>query len=158
MKNNTTLPRSFRNNNPCNIVRTNDAWKGMSPAQTDSRFVVFDGCEWGYRAFFILMVQYYRTYGLQTIRQIICRYAPRFENNTTEYIASIARRLSFDADAKLPDLSEQSAAFWCDFAMAVTIIESGATVAFCGRYVTKVREGWVMFAQSIGISTKSFSI
>lgn len=151
------LPRAIRNNNPCNIVRTQDPWKGMAAAQTDSRFVVFESMPYGFRAFFILMLTYYRTHQLHTIKDILSRYAPSCENNTLEYISSVSRRLSTSPTAPVPDLSEQSASFWCDFAMAVFAVESGAPLRVCGNYLAACHDGWVMFAQSVGISTRNFS-
>lgn len=129
----------------------------MAAAQTDSRFVVFDSMAYGFRAFFILMIQYYRTYGLCTIRQIVSRYAPCIENNTAEYVASVSRRLSYDADARFPDLSESSATRWCDFALAVFILESGAPLSLCNKYRADLYEGWRLFAHSVGISTRNFN-
>ena len=33
------IPRGIRNNNPLNIRRSKDRWKGMAEAQTDGAFV-----------------------------------------------------------------------------------------------------------------------
>ena len=35
------LPRGIRNNNPLNIRRSKDQWKGLAEAQTDRAFVLF---------------------------------------------------------------------------------------------------------------------
>ena len=41
------LPRGIRNNNPLNIRRSKDQWKGMAEAQTDGAFVQFKTLEYG---------------------------------------------------------------------------------------------------------------
>ena len=46
------LPRGFRNNNPLNIRRSKDQWKGLAEAQTDRAFVQFKSLEYGWRAAF----------------------------------------------------------------------------------------------------------
>ena len=45
-----SLPRGIRNNNPLNIRRSKDKWKGMRAVQSDAQFVQFESLEWGWRA------------------------------------------------------------------------------------------------------------
>ncbi len=45
-----TTPRGIRNNNPLNIRRTRDKWKGMKALQSDAQFAQFESMEWGWRA------------------------------------------------------------------------------------------------------------
>lgn len=83
--------RGLRNNNPGNIVRTGEQWRGMSADQSaDSRFVVFDSPVWGLRAL-ARILRKYNAAGLVTVRDIINRWAPPVENDTGAYIASVAR-------------------------------------------------------------------
>lgn len=85
--------RGLRNNNPGNIVRTGTAWQGMAPDQsTDSRFVVFTSPVWGLRAL-ARVLRSYNKLGLLTVRDIINRWAPPVENDTSAYIAAVARNV-----------------------------------------------------------------
>ena len=86
------LPRGIRNNNPLNIRRSKDQWKGLSKTQNDRSFCQFESLEYGWRAAFYLLTRtYYHKYRLYTIRGIVSRWAPSSENNTEAYIANVAR-------------------------------------------------------------------
>ena len=77
------IPRGIRNNNPLNIRRSKDKWKGMRLQQTDPSFVQFESLKWGWRAAFYLLTRtYYHQYRLFTIRAIISKWAPPIENKT----------------------------------------------------------------------------
>ena len=65
------LPRAIRNNNPLNIRRSKDKWKGLRAQQTDAAFCQFESMEYGWRAAFWLLTRtYYHTYRLFTIKAI----------------------------------------------------------------------------------------
>ena len=74
--------RGMRNNNPGNIRQTSIKWLGeedySTPGVTDDdpSFEEFDTMEYGIRALGRLLRNYQRLYGLETIHQIINRYAP----------------------------------------------------------------------------------
>lgn len=87
-----SIPRGIRNNNPGNI-RHGDKWKGLSAEQKDSDFCTFDTPEYGIRAMGITLMNYQRKHGLQTVEDIINRWAPPVENDTKEYAAHIAAKL-----------------------------------------------------------------
>jgi hypothetical protein len=87
------IPRGIRNNNPGNIRRSSDRWKGLHPQQTDPEFFVFEAPVWGIRAMAVILANYQRRHGLQTVAQIIGRWAPKSENHTGAYIAVVADRL-----------------------------------------------------------------
>ena len=53
------LPRGIRNNNPLNIRRSKDQWKGLRAQQTDSQFCQFETLEYGWRAAFYLLTRTY---------------------------------------------------------------------------------------------------
>ena len=120
------VPRGIRNNNPLNIIRTGTKWMGMSKKQTDSRFIVFDKMEYGWRAAFILLTRtYYRKHHLDTIRKIVTRWAPPSDGNHTErYIAYVARHTRRDADAPLPAPWEEPER-WQDLAWVMAMMENG---------------------------------
>lgn len=46
-----------------------------------------------------VLINYKKLYGLNTVRQIISRYAPPNENQTTAYVQSVARQIGV-----LPDM------------------------------------------------------
>ncbi len=85
-------PRGIRNNNPGNI-RWGDEWQGLvSKAQrTDPSFCQFVKPEYGIRAMIIILRNYQRKHGLNTVSEIIKRWAPPNENNTQAYINSVAK-------------------------------------------------------------------
>lgn len=96
-----TTARGLRNNNPGNIERTGDRWRGMSTDQSaDERFVVFDSPVWGLRAM-ARVLRKYAAGGAVTVRAIINRWAPPTENITSAYVAAVARELNVDPDTPL---------------------------------------------------------
>lgn len=104
-------PRGIRNNNPLNIRHGSSQWQGMSPEQTDPEFVQFIAPEWGIRAAAVTLRTYRNKYGLNTLAQIIARWAPPTENNTEAYIRSVSSRSGIApdqvvTDADLPALLE----------------------------------------------------
>ena len=103
-----SLPRGIRNNNPLNIRRSKDQWKGLADAQTDRAFCQFKSLEYGWRAAFYLLTRtYYHKYRLYTIRTIIRRWAPPGENNTEAYIANVSRLTGIDPDEPIGIPSER---------------------------------------------------
>ena len=92
----STAPRGIRNNNPGNIdYNPLNKWKGLNPKskELDSRFCVFISPEYGLRALMILLRNYDKKYGLNTVRQIINRWAPTHENNTSAYMEHVAKQM-----------------------------------------------------------------
>lgn len=96
------LTRGERNNNPGNIVRNSIVWQGMDPDQSgDRRFVVFQTPEYGIRALGTVLRNYSKHAGtpgignekIDTVQEIISRWAPTFENNTAAYVQSVANKL-----------------------------------------------------------------
>lgn len=92
-----------RNDNPGNIKRTTAHWAGMRAEQTDPVFVQFKTPEWGIRAIVRILVTYHRE-GVVTPRQIISRWAPPTENDTSAYIDDFCRRCSLDPDEVIAEL------------------------------------------------------
>lgn len=94
-------PRGIRNNNPGNIERTATAWQGMSERQTDARFIVFESPFYGIRALARVLRTYKNSYGLNTVRGIINRWAPPVENDTGAYVRSVAAAIGVSPDQPL---------------------------------------------------------
>lgn len=104
---NQQLPRGIRNNNPGNI-RHGANWQGLNPngKEIDPYFCVFQTAFAGIRALAKVLINYKKLYGLNTVRQIISRYAPPNENQTTAYIQSVAKQLGVFPDTII-DIEER---------------------------------------------------
>ena len=120
-----TTPRGIRNNNPLNIRKSKDKWKGLRAQQQDAAFCQFENMEWGWRAAFWLLTRtYYHTYRLFTIRTIIQKWAPPHENNTASYIANVSKMTGIGADDPIGIPSDQPAR-WMMLGAAMAIQENG---------------------------------
>ena len=120
-----SIPRGVRNNNPLNIRRSKDKWKGMRAVQSDAQFCQFESLEWGWRAAFWLLTRtYYHKYRLFTIRAIVTKWAPAIENNTQAYIANVSRMTGIDPDEPIGIPSERPAR-WMMVGVAMAIQENG---------------------------------
>lgn len=94
----TELPRGLRNNNPGNIRRNSDVFQGEKVPSSDKAFKQFKTMPYGYRAVFCILRTYYRNYSLKTIRQLIGRWAPENENNTSAYVSLVSSYSGIPAD------------------------------------------------------------
>lgn len=99
------LPRSVRNNNPGNLVKTGIPWQGKV-AGTDSKFETFDTPENGRRALENNLLAYHKQ-GFDTVEKVIGRWAPASENGATtaNYIGTVAKTLGVNPGEKI-DLSD----------------------------------------------------
>ena len=137
------LPRGIRNNNPLNIRRSKDQWKGMAEVQTDGAFVQFKTLEYGWRAAFYLLTRtYYHKYRLYTIRAIISKWAPPCENNSKAYVENVSRLTGIDPDEPIGIPSERPAR-WIALGMAMAIQENG----FESMDYFAMLRGWEMCRQ-----------
>lgn len=106
------MTRGIRNNNPGNIRRTSDKWRGLAAEQTDPEYFVFSDPVYGIRAMAKLLRNYNSRYGLTTLTDIISRWAPPSENPTNNYIEFASRStgvpenapFNFDDDQDLAQL------------------------------------------------------
>jgi len=106
--------RGERNNNPGNIERVpHTIWKGQSPDQVgDSRFVIFTSMVWGVRALAKILLTYSHLYpegnpkDIDTVAEIISRWAPSSENNTIAYIQAVAKEVGVSAHDEI-DITNQ---------------------------------------------------
>lgn len=101
-------PRGIRNNNPGNI-RWGENWKGLDPdgKNKDKSFCVFEEPKWGIRALCKVLITYNRRYGLNTVKEIISRFAPTSENDTTAYMNHVAKLLNVRPDDRIPVCNER---------------------------------------------------
>ena len=138
-----SLPRGIRNNNPLNIRRSKDKWKGLRAVQADAQFCQFESLEYGWRAAFYLLTRtYYHKYRLYTIRAIISKWAPPCENNSKAYVENVSRLTGIDPDEPI-GIPSESPARWIALGMAMAIQENG----FESMDYFAILRGWEMCRQ-----------
>lgn len=91
-------PRGIRNHNPGNI-QWGDEWKALVPETlcTDKSFCQITGPEYGIRVMVIILSNYQRKYGVNTISDIIQRWAP----NIQAYIDGVIKAVGSAAEKRL---------------------------------------------------------
>lgn len=94
----STQPLGIRQNNPGNIEKGID-WQGLSMVQPHDRFARFKHPKWGVRAMARILKNYQARHGLDTIRGLVGRWAPEFENPTASYVHTVAKISGIPADA-----------------------------------------------------------
>lgn len=104
-------PRGIRNNNPGNIRWSKDQWKGLLPKDqaTDKSFCVFRTPEYGIRAMARVLRKYTQYPGIpnvgnpkiDTVREVISRWAPPNENDTESYIQAVAKNVGVSANSPI---------------------------------------------------------
>lgn len=103
----TLQPRGIRNNNPGNI-RWGSDWKGLVPQaeRTDKSFCQFVDVKYGIRAIARILLNYRSRQGMKnvgntgidTVREMISRWAPPNENDTEAYIQAVAKSCGVSAN------------------------------------------------------------
>lgn len=127
-------PRGIRNNNPGNIRKSKDSWKGLANEQTDSAFFVFTDIKYGYRAIIRILQNYRSKYGCMTVAEMITRWAPSNENNTPAYIRKVCQDMQVPS-VYVPDVSDKTT--MCAMAAAISRVENGIDAV-----MTDVEAGW----------------
>lgn len=122
-----TTTRGVRNCNPANI-RKGARWRGMHPIQNDASFVRFELMHYGVRALIKVLHTYVVKHNLSTIREIINRFAPPSENDTSAYINVVSASVGLNPDEKF--LTENSFRMGVHFQLfdlckAICFVESG---------------------------------
>lgn len=90
--------RGYRNNNPGNIRINGDKFQGEVIPSQDKEFKQFESMAYGYRAIFKILRNYQINYKLNTIHQMISRWAPKKENDTANYISVVSEISGIPAD------------------------------------------------------------
>ncbi|WP_024904460.1 hypothetical protein [Robbsia andropogonis] len=93
-------PRGIRNNNPGNIKYGAFAKDAGAVGQDRGGFAIFPEMKAGVEAT-IKLLQGYAKRGIDTVEKVISRWAPPSENNTSAYIADVAKSLGVSADQRL---------------------------------------------------------
>jgi len=97
----------IRNNNPGNIELTATRWQGMAEEQTHDRFIQFAHPKWGIRAIARILITYqdkrtsYNGSAIDSIDEIIHRWAPPFENPTEKYSQYVAQQVGMSTVGKI---------------------------------------------------------
>lgn len=127
------IPRGLRNNNPGNINfanQTGAVLEPVSPTVPHPRFAKFDTMDDGIRAL-IFQLQLYFDRGINTVTDIISKWAPPTENFTQNYIASVASSLGVSSTTVLEPTNDILA----DLVMAISCMENGHDLPFDKKYV-----------------------
>lgn len=127
-------PRGLRNCNPGNIRLSKDKWLGLRKEQTDGAFFQFETMAYGYRALMRTIQTYRRKHGLQTIADLIGRWAPSHENNTSSYITAVCQKMQVPTTF-VPDVDDKDT--MCALAAAISEVENGIDAQ-----MADVRAGW----------------
>lgn len=132
------MPRGMRNNNPLNIRRGKKPWVGEQAyirvvdnsgeveqelKYYDRTFCQFVCLSQGFRAAFILLKKYIIKYDLNTIEEVIRRWAPENENNTKHYIDMVATRALMGRKEKLDFYNKTQ---MVNIVNAMVMVENGA--------------------------------
>ena len=131
------MSRGLRNCNPGNIRRSKVHYLGEVRPSQDSDFKQFESMAYGYRAMFVLLDSYRRRYALNTLRQMLNRYAPPSENFTEGYIRFVSQKTGILPDEELNTRSERD---MVPIISAMSEIENGVSADR-----SMVLEGWRMF-------------
>ncbi len=128
----------IKNNNPLNIRVGKSKWQGqVSPSprrgvrgEAGGAFCVFSSVEWGLRAAFCLLRTYATKYRLNCVRDIITRWAPPSENDTTSYIRHVCQLTGFGGNQRLtekdwPRLVKAMARMECGVELQDDVIQKG---------------------------------
>ncbi len=131
----------LRNNNPLNIRRVaGQHWKGeVLPPLGEDRgrlFCKFSSMKYGLRAAFVLLRTYSSKYKLNSIRDIVTRWAPPSENDTEAYIRTVCCLTGFGGNQRLTEKD------WPKLVQAMAKVESGIQLSD-----ETIQQGWELFVQ-----------
>ena len=137
--------RGQRNNNPLNIRRSADRWKGARTEQTDKNFVQFETMAYGYRAAWKVLESYWKHFcgkcEAYSVRNIIGRWAPPDENDTENYIRTVVKLSGLGGNENFPQPSRGECYERLELLVrAMTTVECG--IPYREVDVTSIREGF----------------
>ena len=122
------LSRGLRNNNPGNIRLSPTTYQGEVKS-TDTAY--------GYRAMFVLLHTYQKKHHLNTIADMISRYAPATENHTTAYIEAVSEWSGVPSTCHITTTNGD---IMVPIVAAMARVENGVFAN-----ITDVVKGWDMF-------------
>ena len=132
-------PRGLRNNNPGNIRKGGVPYQGEIVPSKDEAFRQFTSMAYGYRAMFVVLHTYQRRYGINTIADMIIRYAPAIENHTTEYIRAVAEASGVPATSRITTTNGD---VMIPIVSAMSKVENGVPAE-----LSEVEQGWRLFIE-----------
>lgn len=93
------LPKGVWLNNLFNLKKSENHWRGKVYSSADPIFEQFQTLGDGVHAGITTLINYRKLHGLQTITQIIRRWAPVEDNNPTgNYVHFVAKHCGVDSD------------------------------------------------------------
>lgn len=131
--------RGLRNNNPGNIRKNGIVYQGEVVPSKDEAFKQFTTMAYGYRAMFVVLHTYQRKYGINTIADMIIRYAPAIENHTTEYIRAVAEASGVPSTSHI---TTTNADVMIPVVAAMSRVENGIPAV-----MKDVEAGWKLFIE-----------
>lgn len=129
-----SISRGLRNNNPGNIRNSSTEWQGEITPSKDKSFKQFTSMAYGYRAVIKLLQNYRKLYHLKTIAELINRWAPSNENNTSAYITRVCKEMQVPSTYVI-DIEDK--ATMCAMAAAISQVENGVPAV-----MVDVERGW----------------
>ena len=127
-----TIPRGLRNNNPLNLIRSGNRWKGKVASPSDNRFEQFTDIRYGIRAAFINMRTIIKRNNPCTLSRLIEVWAPSFENDTQAYIKRVTEISGYKPETVLDGHNATQMIY---VAMAMAEVENGRKLDF-GLFAT----------------------
>lgn len=137
--------RGYRNNNPLNIRISSTDWQGMipTPQNGDGAFVQFTNMAYGFRAAMRNIRTYIKSYGLNTVQEIIQKWAPPTENNTSKYVTDVCRLSGLQPGTII---SQTGAVQMMALVKAMAYIENGY---YCKNIDSYINQAWNLYITSI---------
>lgn len=90
------LAKGIRNKNPTNLVHVEkNKWQGLARPPNAGRFCVFTDMAFGIRAAALNLIAYQDRYNIDTVRELVERWAPHNENDVEAYIKTVCRVSGF---------------------------------------------------------------
>ena len=148
--NDASLPIGLRNNNPGNLRPSIIPWMGQTGS--NGGFCLFKDLSYGLRALAVDLSNKITSDGLDTIEDIITKYAPPSENDTESYILAVSDSTGWEPT----DTIDFNSANLGNLMQAIIEHENGA--ASSNVTVADIQQGIAMMPQSIINRVQSFFV
>lgn len=132
-------------NNVLNIRASKSfSWAGQTGATKG--FCDFEGIEMCRRAGLYLLMRSYRRAGVVKLEEVIKRWAPPTENNTTNYVDFVCKRSGLQRGFVLRFLSD-----FASVLAAMEIMEIGVPASKRGEYYATAKDSYLYLAEHFNI-------
>lgn len=121
------LPRGIRNNNPLNLIISDNHWLGKVTENTDGHFEQFTSMLYGCRAAIINARTIIKRNKNCSVQDLISVWAPANENNTERYIEVVCTKGNFNRFERLDRSSKNQI---CRLLWAMAYVENGCDISF----------------------------